>query len=87
MMRLGHLPTEEELKKMVAEVDQVGKLVDGQTVVIGQIVRLSGCKYIEGRQLVSRSFCVIRRWSLHCTCTLRVRIIGQFVGWSKTLKQ
>ena len=40
MMRLGHLPTEEELKKMVAEVDQVCKLVLGQTVVIGQFVRL-----------------------------------------------
>ena len=40
MMRLGHLPTEEELKKMVAEVDQVDKLVDGQTLVIGQVVRL-----------------------------------------------
>ena len=40
MMRLGHLPTEEELKKMVAEVDQVCKLVDGQMVVIGQVVRL-----------------------------------------------
>ena len=40
MMRLGHLPTEEELKKMVAEVDQVDKLVDGQAVVIDQVVRL-----------------------------------------------
>ena len=41
MMRLGHLPTEEELKKMVAEVDQVDKMVViGQTIVIGQVVRL-----------------------------------------------
>ena len=48
MMRLGHLPTEEELKKMVAEVDQVCKLVDGQMVVIGQKVVIALHMYIEG---------------------------------------
>ena len=41
MMRLGHLPTEEELKKMVAEVDQVCKLVDGQTIADSH---WSGCQ-------------------------------------------